>query len=81
MKINVEVECTPEEARRAMGLPDFSPVHERYIALLLESIDKQAVAPEMVETLMRSWAPMGEAGMNFWRKMFEAGSGGSTKNG
>ena len=35
MKINVEVDCTPEEARRAMGLPDFTPVHDHYIGMLL----------------------------------------------
>ncbi|MDE0880583.1 MAG: DUF6489 family protein, partial [Sphingomonas bacterium] len=29
MKVNVEVDCTPEEARRAMGLPDLAPIHER----------------------------------------------------
>lgn len=81
MKINVEVDCTPEEARRAMGLPDFTPVHDRYIAMILESIDKQAVGPEMVETLVRSWAPMGEAGMNFWRRMFEAAGTGGKSNG
>lgn len=79
MKINVEVDCTPEEARRAMGLPDFTPVHERYIAMMLESIDKGA-SPELFESLMRSWGPMGEAGVNFWSRMFEAGmKSGSSK--
>lgn len=72
MKINVEVDCTPEEVRRVMGLPDFTPVHEKYIATLLDSIDG-VVAPEMLENVMRNWAPMGEAGMSFWRKMFESG--------
>ena len=41
MKINVEVDCTPEEARRFMGLPDLSPVHDRYIAMMMEAIEKQ----------------------------------------
>ncbi|MFD1033665.1 DUF6489 family protein [Sphingomonas hankookensis] len=76
MKINVEVDCTPEEARRAMGLPDFTPVHERYVAMLTETMEKGA-SPELLDQLMKSWAPMGEAGMTFWRKMFEtAGRGG-----
>ncbi|CUS44909.1 MAG: DUF6489 family protein [Pseudomonadota bacterium] len=70
MKINVEVDCTPEEARRVMGLPDFTPVHEKYIQGVLGAMDG-AVAPEMIENMMKSWSPMGEAGMNFWRKMFE----------
>jgi hypothetical protein len=74
MKINVEVECTPEEARRLMGLPDFTPVHDKYIATLTASMDGQ-VKPEMLEAMMRSWAPMGEAGISFWRQLFD----GSTK--
>ncbi|WP_374129663.1 DUF6489 family protein [Sphingomonas sp. 28-62-20] len=74
MKINVEVECTPEEARRFMGLPDLTPLHEKYVGNLLESMDG-TVKPEMIEAVMRSWAPMGEAGMTFWRQLFD----GATK--
>lgn len=70
MKINVEIECTPEEARRAMGLPDFTPVHEKYVASLVETME-QGVTPEFLETMMKSWAPMGEAGFAAWRKLFE----------
>ena len=68
MKINVEVDCTPEEARRAMGLPDLTPIHERYIAMVIQTMEK-GVSPDMLEQLMRSWTPMGEAGLSFWRDM------------
>ena len=27
MKVTVDVDCTPEEARRFLGLPDLTPVH------------------------------------------------------
>ena len=70
MKINVEVDCTPEEARRFMGLPDFTPVHEKYIENVLSTMDK-GVSPEMIQTLVKSWMPMGEAGMNLWKQMFD----------
>jgi hypothetical protein len=76
MKVNVEVECTPEEARRAVGLPDLSPIHERYVSMMLESMSG-TVKPELLDSMMKSWAPMGEAGMNFWRRMFD----GSMKSG
>ena len=76
MKINVEIDCTPEEARRAMGLPDLGPVHDRYIAMMVEAIGAQA-NPEALQSLMQSWSPMGEAGMSFWRGLFE--SAGKTK--
>ncbi|CAN5365647.1 DUF6489 family protein [soil metagenome] len=71
MKIHVEVDCTPEEARRVMGLPDFTPVHEKYIEMMKNSMDG-VVSPDVMENVMRSWAPMGDAGMSFWRKMFES---------
>lgn len=70
MKINVEVDCTPEEARRVMGLPDFTPLHEKYVGTLLDSMDG-TIKPEILEAMMKSWAPMGEAGMNFWRSLFD----------
>jgi hypothetical protein len=77
MKITVEVDCTPEEARRAMGLPDLTPVHERYVAMMTEAVEKQAT-PEGIAELMRNWGSMGGASMDFWRGLFEAGmkSGG-----
>ena len=73
MKVHVEVECTPEEARRAVGLPDLSPIHERYIAMMLEAMSGH-VKPEMIETMMKSWAPMSEAGLGMWRRLFERGT-------
>ncbi|MEN3748596.1 DUF6489 family protein [Sphingomonas sp. HF-S3] len=70
MKINVEVDCTPEEARRAIGLPDLTPVHDRYIQMVTDAMEK-GVTPELLETMTRAWSPMGEAGMNMWRSLFE----------
>jgi hypothetical protein len=73
VKINVEVDCTPEEARRAMGLPDLSPVHDRYVQMMVEAIEKQGTPEGFVE-MVRNWGPMGDAGMNFWRGLFENGN-------
>lgn len=70
MKINVEIDCTPEEARRFMGLPDLAPVHDKYIATMLQTMDK-GMSPELIDGLVRSWAPMGEAGLTMWRKLFD----------
>ena len=39
-----------------MGLPDFTPVHDHYIKMLLDSMDKGMVNPEMIETMMRNSA-------------------------
>ena len=69
MKFNVEVECTPEEARRLAGLPDLTPLHERYVAMMGEAM-AGGVRPEAMETILRNWAPMGEASTAMWRQMF-----------
>lgn len=73
MKVTIEIDCTPQEARGMMGLPDLSPLHDRYIAMLQDSMQGN-VRPEMIETLMKSWAPMGDAGAAFWRRMLDAGT-------
>lgn len=73
MKVTMEVDCTPEEARRVMGLPDVSPLHDRYVKMLQETME-QGVRPEAIEAIMKSWAPMGDAGMALWRRMLETGS-------
>ena len=78
MKVTVDIDLTPEEARRAMGLPDLSPIHDRYVAMMLDTMQGNAVKPEMIEALFKSWAPMGEAGMAMWRRLIE---GGSAKSG
>ena len=77
MKLNVEIECTPEEARAAIGLPDLTVVHERYVAMLLDTM-AGGVKPEMVETMMRNWSPMGDAGMQFWKRLMD---GAGTRGG
>lgn len=74
MKVTVDVDCTPEEARRAVGLPDLTPLHDRYVQMLMETMQGGGVKPEIMEGMMKSWAPMGEAGLSLWRRMLEGGA-------
>ena len=54
MKVNVEIDCTPLEARQSFGLPDVQPmqtaVMEKLQHQMTANIDK--VSPE---ALMQSW--------------------------
>jgi hypothetical protein len=75
MKFNVEVDCTPEEARRAIGLPDLSPIHEKYIQSIMGAMDGTAIKPELLENMMKNWMPMGDSSMAFWRGMFDNATG------
>ena len=77
MKISVDVDCTPEEARRFLGLPDLTPLHDIYVEKMKETME-QGVTPETIEKMMKSWGPMSEAGLSMWTRFFEQ-MGGSTK--
>jgi Family of unknown function (DUF6489) len=74
MKINVDIDCTPLEARSFLGLPDLTPVNEAYVASLKDAIN-EAGSAEQMQALMRSFAPMGEAGMSLFKQMMEIGTG------
>lgn len=74
MNVTVNVDCTPEEARRFLGLPDLSPVHQAYVEKL-QKVVSDGVTPEAMSEMMKSWGPMTEAGMSMWRQMFDQMSG------
>ncbi len=63
MKINVTVDCTPEEARQFMGLPDVQPFQEEIMKLMRgKALDNMKMMEP--ERLMQMWGPMMTQGMN-----------------
>ncbi len=70
MKITANVDCTPEEARRFLGLPDLTPVHQAYVERMTKLVTDGSSAETFGE-LMKSWGPMSEAGLNVWRQMVD----------
>lgn len=73
MKVTVNVECTPEEARAFFGLPDVKPMQEAVMAQVQEKLmaNIQAMDPE---TIMRSWNSASMQGMEqlqqaFWNSL------------
>lgn len=75
MKVRVEVECSPEEARAFFGLPDVTPVNE----LLVEELKKRTQQNMNLlepDALMRTWMNFGgQAQEQFFRMMSGAASG------
>lgn len=61
MKINVEVDVTPEEARRVLGLPDLEPMQQRILSEL-EGRMTQYLNVIDPETIFKQWLPMGIQG-------------------
>jgi len=85
MKVNVEVECTPEEARRFLGLPDVTKVNEVYVDAMAKAMQGVGSFDQMQEVL-KQVAPMGEFGLKFFQQLLESGAAmamsgtGSRKN-
>jgi hypothetical protein len=74
MKVTVNIECTPEEARQFMGLPDLTPIHEAYVDRTRVAIE-QGITPDAIRSLIQTWGPMGEAGFGLWKRLLEQMSG------
>ena len=74
MKVSVDIDCTPEEARRFLGLPDLTPVHEAYVERMTKMVTDGA-SPEAFGELMKNWGPMSETGLAMWRQMAEQMTG------
>lgn len=79
MKVTIEVECTPEEARTFMGLPDLTPVHDIAIAEMQKSV-QTAFRNMEPEQFVKTWLPAGMAGMEQFQKLFWQSFGNSDKN-
>lgn len=74
MKVTVDIDCTPEEARRFMGLPDLSPVHEAYVQQMQKMV-AEGPSPEAFADMIKSWGTLGATGMNLWSGMASDKSG------
>lgn len=69
MKVNFDIECTPEEARRFLGLPDLGPMQERMMKELENRMAENLRALDP-ETLVKTWMPMTMNGWGEMQKMF-----------
>jgi Family of unknown function (DUF6489) len=78
MKFNIEVDCTPEEVRRLVGLPDLTAVHEVYLSQVKDVMTK-GVSPDLVEGLVRNWVPMGSAGVDLVKDLIGQFASGASK--
>jgi hypothetical protein len=69
MKVNVEIDCSPEEARAFLGLPDVQPMQEALMKELEQRLraNLQAMDPEVI---VRTWLPASLQGAEQLQKMF-----------
>jgi len=73
MKMTVNVECTPEEARAFLGLPDLAPVNEMLVNSVKQRIEQniEMVSPEFY---LKQWYSMGGQATDSFMQMMTAGA-------
>lgn len=83
MKVTINIECSPEEARAFLGLPDLAPLQGEVLEKLRERMlgNVEAMDPEkMMETLLpggvKGWEQMQKA---FWGNLAGPGGGDEKK--
>ena len=70
MKVNVEIDCTPEEARTFMGLPDVGKANDIYVDMMSKAM-KGVSNPDQLQDYAKNLAPMGQMGMKLFQNFFE----------
>jgi hypothetical protein len=69
MKVHLEIDCTPEEARAFFGLPDVAPMQAR----LMKDVEQRMIASMKAmepEALLQNWLPASMQGLESFQKMF-----------
>ena len=76
MKVRIDIDCTPQEARAFFGLPDLAPLHDAAMAEMTRRMSEAAAAFDPDQAL-RAW--MGASGegyeqmMKLWGRMVAGG--------
>ncbi|MEO6040736.1 MAG: DUF6489 family protein [Croceibacterium sp.] len=83
MKVNVEIECSPEEARRFMGLPDVEKANAVYVDAFAKAM-QGADSVDKMQEYAQQLAPMGQMGLKMFQSFVEgarkAGESGGGKS-
>jgi len=77
MKVTVEIDCTPMEARTFFGLPDVTQLNDHLIEEMTKRVDANITLLQP-EELLKNWMNFGgQAQETFMRLMTAAATGAS----
>ena len=77
MKVNIEIDCTPDEARRFMGLPDVEKANAVYVDMVAKAM-KGVSSTDQLEQYAKQLAPMGQMGLKVFQTFMEGANKAST---
>lgn len=70
MKITMEIDMSPEEVRKVMGLPDVEPMQKELMAKMQEKMNTYVDEMSDPEMFMKRIMPMGIQGMDQVQEFF-----------
>ena len=71
MKMTIEVDCSPEEARRFLGLPDVSAMNDHLVSEMSKRIDSN-MSLLNPEEFMKNWMSFGTGAQEQFRRFMDA---------
>jgi hypothetical protein len=74
VKVSLEVDCTPQEARAFLGLPDVSALNEHLVSEMQARMDAN-IAMAQPEELMKNWMAFGGQASEQFMKLMTAAAG------
>ena len=69
MKVTINIDCTPEEARAFLGLPDLRPMQDSMMGEVQKRME-QTIKSMDPETMLKTWLPASLEGLEQLQKMF-----------
>jgi hypothetical protein len=78
VKVHIEIDCTPEEARTFMGLPDVGKANEVYVDLMAKAM-KGVGSVDKLQEMAGQMAPMGQIGMKLFQNFMEGAAAAGTR--
>lgn len=77
MQITIEVDCTPEEARSFLGLPDVSAANDLYVENITKAM-RGVSNPAQPQEYASALAPMGQVGLKMFQSFVDSGMKAAT---
>jgi hypothetical protein len=71
MKIKLDIDCTAEEARRFLGLPDVQPLQQTLLQEVQERMSANIKAMD-IKTMIDTWLPATVKGFEQLQQIFMA---------
>lgn len=84
MKITVDIDCTPEEARAFLGLPNIAPMQDELLAQLQQQLSTYLAGTDP-EAMLKAWLPesikgIGQIQEQFWRQFMTGMAGAASSS-